>query len=55
MIGQEENDRVLHPRRVQDVEDFADLFVDIGDIGEITTPCPAYLLACDLECLMITS
>ncbi|MNS74770.1 hypothetical protein D3C72_1082540 [compost metagenome] len=54
MVGQEENDGVLlHPRRFQDVENLADLLVDIGDIGEITAPCTAYLLRRNIESLMI--
>ncbi len=54
MVGDEEHDGVVgHAAALERVEDFADLFIDIGNIGEIAAPRPAHLLGRDVEGRMI--
>ena len=46
MVGGEQDDRVVqHPRVGQHLQEFAELVVDIADIGEIALPRAADVLA----------
>ncbi|EKE44619.1 preprotein translocase, SecA subunit [Oceaniovalibus guishaninsula JLT2003] len=48
VIGQKDHDRLL-PGCLQGGEDLADLFVDIGQVGEIAAPRAADLVVADVE------
>ncbi len=50
MVRAEQNDRVVeHARALEDVQQLAELVVDIGDVGEIAAPGATHLLAGNVE------